>query len=272
MIYPGQVGAPKRQRQVEKVARELPKPLGKVTGAGGNTGSQGKWASRPTIADEEGLPMDRGGEEALREMSRQANELLVEKLGNQMHVLFTAMTPKQEKCNRKLREKNLAIRKQMLELEKEKMQHNNRVELLMTAMLRQVGGAPLPSQAADQKMTPERGGRPTGVADQAAAFRRVTAENAPGTQPKQARPGVVTRQAAAASGPGGQLRYPADTSGTPPAVRTGGLDAQEVAELVRRSQVMEGALRDVLTTWNGAGALKGFLQARGHEEVVGWED
>ena len=40
----GQVGAAKRQRhaQVEKVVRELPKPLGKGTGAGGNAGSQGK--------------------------------------------------------------------------------------------------------------------------------------------------------------------------------------------------------------------------------------
>ena len=35
--------------------------------------------------------MDRGGEEALRERSRQANELLVEQLGNQMHELFTVM-------------------------------------------------------------------------------------------------------------------------------------------------------------------------------------
>ena len=68
--------------------------MGTVTGAGGNAGSQGKWASRPTIADEEGLPMDKGGEEALKEMHRQANELPVEKLGNQMHELFTAMTLK----------------------------------------------------------------------------------------------------------------------------------------------------------------------------------
>ena len=71
-------------------------------------------------------------------------------------------TLKQEEDNRKLREENLAIRKQMPELEKEKMQQNNRMELLMTTLLRQVGGAPLPSQAADQETTPERGGRPTG--------------------------------------------------------------------------------------------------------------
>ena len=33
--------------------------------------------------------------------------------------------------------------------------------------------------------------------------------------------------------------------------------------------MIEEALRVVLTTRNGAGALKGFLQARDHEEVVG---
>ena len=72
-------GAAKRQKRLEMV-RELPKPLGKVTEAGGSTGLQEGWASRPTIADESGTPMDRGGEEAIREMNRQANELLVEQL------------------------------------------------------------------------------------------------------------------------------------------------------------------------------------------------
>ena len=55
------VGAVKGQRGVE-VVRELPKPLGKVTGVGGSTGLQEGWASRPTIADESGTPIDRGGE------------------------------------------------------------------------------------------------------------------------------------------------------------------------------------------------------------------
>ena len=40
----------------------LPRPLGKGKGAGGNTSSQGDWASRSTIADEQGMEMDRGGE------------------------------------------------------------------------------------------------------------------------------------------------------------------------------------------------------------------
>ena len=37
----GQVGAAKRQREVENVTRELPKPVRKDTGAGDNAGSQG---------------------------------------------------------------------------------------------------------------------------------------------------------------------------------------------------------------------------------------
>ena len=93
-------------------------------------------------------------------MNRQANELVVEQLGKQMHELFTAMTLKQEEDNRKIRDENLATKKQMMVLEKEKMQQNNRMRLLMTALLRQVGGAPLPSQAANQETTPVRGGRP----------------------------------------------------------------------------------------------------------------
>ena len=44
--------------------------------------------------------------------------------------------------------------------------------------------------------------------------------------------------------------------------------AQEVAELARKSQVMEGAMRDVTTTGEGAAASSGFLQARGHSEMV----
>ena len=43
----------------------------------------------------------------------------------------------------------------------------------------------------------------------------------------------------------------------------------DITALARRSQVMEEALRDVLTSGKEDGALKGFLQARGHKEVVG---
>ena len=153
----GLMGAAKRQRRVE---RELPKPLDKATGAGGSTGLQ---RTRCRVSGPAGLPLPmsmgdqwtaRGGEEALREMNQQANELVVEQLGRQLKELFTGLTQKQEEDNRRLREENLAIRKQMLELEREKLEQNNRMELLMAALLRQVGGEPLPSQAVNEEMTP----------------------------------------------------------------------------------------------------------------------
>ena len=42
-----------------------------------------------------------------------------------------------------------------------------------------------------------------------------------------------------------------------------------MAELKRRNQVMEDALKDALTTGEGAGMFAKFMQARGHDEVVG---
>ena len=58
----------------------------------------------------------------------------------------------------------------------------------------------------------------------------------------QARPGVVVRQAVAVNGPEGQLGHPeAEVVGV------------DITELARRSHVMEEAMRDVLTTGNGAG-------------------
>ena len=90
----------------------------------------------------------------------------------------------------------------------------------------------------------------------------------PSTQQKQARPVVVAQQWMPAGSPG-VAQQAADISGAAPAVRTGGLDVQEVAELKERRQTMEGALRDVMTTGQGATASSGFLQARGHNEVVG---
>ena len=84
--------------------------------------------------------MDRGGEEAIREMDKLANDQLVEQLGRQMKELFSGLAQKQEEENRRLREENLAIRKQMVELEREKLQQNSRMEQLMAAMLQQMGG------------------------------------------------------------------------------------------------------------------------------------
>ena len=69
---------------------------------------------------------------------------------------------------------------------------------------------------------------------------------------------MVVGQAAAVSEPERQLIHPkAEVAGV------------VIVALVRKSQVMGKALRDVMTTGKGVGALKGFLQARGHEGVVG---
>ena len=136
-----QVGGGKRLRKEEAA---LPKPLDRAEaggapdrGRGGDTSRQGVWESRPTIADEQGQAMDRGGGETIRRTEQQENDQLVERLGRQMKELFTGLTLKQED-NRRLREENLAITKQMLELKKERWEQNNRMELLMGAVLRQM--------------------------------------------------------------------------------------------------------------------------------------
>ena len=63
--------------------------------------------------------------EATREMDKLANDQLVEQQGRQMKVLFSELAEKQEEGNRRLKEEDLAIRKQMVELEKEKVQQNS---------------------------------------------------------------------------------------------------------------------------------------------------
>ena len=67
-----QVGGCKRLRK-EEDALPKPEPLGRVgaggaqgRGRGGGTSRQGVWESRPTITDEQGQAMDRGGGEAIR--------------------------------------------------------------------------------------------------------------------------------------------------------------------------------------------------------------
>ena len=49
-------------------------------GRGRDGGNGGVWEGRPTIADEQGKEMDRGGEEAIRETEKQNNDQLVKKL------------------------------------------------------------------------------------------------------------------------------------------------------------------------------------------------
>ena len=50
------------------------------------------------------------------------------------------------------------------------------------------------------------------------------------------------------------------------AASPGSLGAEEAGELVKRSQMLEEALRDVLATGTN---LTGYLQAKGHNEAVG---
>ena len=53
---------------------------------------------------------------------------------------------------------------------------------------------------------------------------------------------------------------------TASAVSPGSLGTQETAELVRRSQMLEEAMREMLTTGTD---VTGFLQSKGHHEVAG---
>ena len=225
----------------------LPKPLGRTVaggaqgrGRGGGTRSQGVWEGSPAIADEHGKAMDRVGGEAIRNMEQQKNAQLVERLGRQIVELFTGLTLKQEEDSRRLKEENLAIRKQTVELEKEKWEQHNRTEQLMAALLKQMGGDQHPQGlAVSAEMTPVRGSRPA-----------VVVPEMPGTQEKQARPGVLAPQGASAASPGS-------------------LGADEAEELVKKSQMLEEALRDVLATVTN---LARYLQAKGHCEVVGMID
>jgi hypothetical protein len=83
----GLVGGGKRPRK-EVVA--LPRPLGSAMagGAQGRGRGGGSRGQGVTIDDEQGRAMDRGGEEAIREMEKLANDRLVEQLGRQMKELF----------------------------------------------------------------------------------------------------------------------------------------------------------------------------------------
>jgi hypothetical protein len=186
--------------------------------------------------------MNRGGGEAIREMDELAKDQLVEQLGRQINELFTGLVKKQEEDNRKLREENLDIRKQMMELEKEKLQQNTRMEeamTAMTAMMMRMGGVQpvTPGSPLNAEVTPEKG-RPA-----------VVMPVMPSTQEKQVRAGALAQQWGK--------------------VAAGDSDSQEVAELKRRNQAMEEALRCVVATDESTGMMQKFLQEKGHSEVVG---
>ena len=130
----------------------------------------------------------------------------------------------------------------MLELEREKVQQNSRMEQLMGAIFGQLGGQVGPAEPGSAEMTPVRGSRPA-----------VVVPEMPGTQEKQARPGVLAPQGARANE-------------TASAASPGSLGAGEAGETEKRSQMLEEGLRDVLATGTN---LTEYLQAKGHGEVVG---
>ena len=255
-----QTGAVKRHRGAARSGGAwgqggMPRPLNRVaapggsTSAGGSTGQHGGGGSGPVIADETGQPMDRGGEEAIREMDKLAKDQLVEQLGRQINELFTGLVQKQEEDSRKLREENLAIRKQMVELEREKLQQNSRMEVLMNAMMQKMGGVqPVASGSPlDAEVTPVKN-KPA-----------VVMPGMPGSLEKQARAGTVAQQWLPARHPGEDQQ----------AKQAAGSDSQEMAELRRKNQAMEQALRDVMSTDGSSGMMEMFMREKGHDEVVG---
>jgi hypothetical protein len=117
------------------------------------------------------------------------------------------------------------------------------MEELMTAMLQKMGGVQpvAPGSPLNAEVTPVKNKT------------EVVMPGMPGTQEKQVRAGTVVQQWAE--------------------VAAGDSDSQEMAELRRRSQAMEDALRDVMSTDEGIGDCTGmmarFMQSKGHSEVVG---
>lgn len=142
-----------------------------------------KWSNRPIVADTQGGTIDRGGGETLKEMELKANGELVEVMGDQIKNLFASLTQKQEGDNRKPMEENAAIRRQMPELELEKLEQNNRMEQLMTALPCQVrGGQPSPMHTPiSAEVTPLKDRLDMSEEEQTADFRRQTEAVTPNT-------------------------------------------------------------------------------------------
>ena len=142
----------------------------------------------------------------------------------------------------------------MVELEREKLQQNSRMEQLMTTLLGQMGGAqPTQVQPANAEVTPEKN-RPAVVVPEMPGA-------GPGTGGKLTRPGILAQQQAVEWMPArhpGEQQHSGDASGS-----------QEVAEERRRVSAMEDALKDVLTMGEGAGMMARLLEAKGHGGVVG---
>jgi hypothetical protein len=105
-----------------------------------------------------------------------------------------------------------------------------------------------PGSPLNAEVTPEKG-RPA-----------VVMPVMPSTQEKQVRAGALAQQWLPA-------RHPGEVQQAKQAA--GDSDNQEMAELKRRNQAMEDALRCVISTDESTGMMEKFMQSKGHSEVVG---
>ena len=165
-----QPGGGKRHRGVVPA---VPRPLDKQRAggvgvwAGGGQGSgsgKGGGTGGPTIADEEGVAMDRGGEEAIRRMEQEASDKVMVKLGEQMREMFGSLAAKQEEENRRLREENSLLQRQMAE---QMQQMQGMMEVLMGqrggGQLDPVGPTMQQVSPASAEVTPVKGRQATVV-------------------------------------------------------------------------------------------------------------
>ena len=237
-----QPGGGKRHRGVEVA---VPKPLDKQ-----RTGGVGVWAGGgqasgrdsgggtggPTIADEQGVAMDRGGEEAIGRMEQEAGDRVMVRLSEQMRELFGSLAVKQDEENRRLREENMRLQRQMVE-------QNSRIEQMMVVLMGQRGGDQLipvgpamqPASPASTEVTPVKGRQATVV------MPALPGTQGPASLEKRDRSAVVTGQ------PG----------------------AEAIAEMVRSNQAMRAALQDVLAAEGGGAGMAHFMQSNGHGGVIG---
>ena len=158
------------------------------------------------------------------------------RLGEQMRELFGSLAMKQEEENRRLREENSQLQRQMAE---QLQQMKGMTAVLMGQMgggqLGPVGPDMQPVSPASAEVTPVKGRQAT-----------VVMPALPGTQ----EPASLEKK---------------DRS----AVEPGQLGAEAIAEMARHNQAMREALKDVLAAEGGGAEMAHFMQANGHGGVVG---
>ena len=170
-----------------------------------------------------------------RRMEQEAGDRVMVRLSEQMRELFGSLAVKQDEENRRLREENLRLQRQMVE-------QNSRIEQMMVVMMGQRGGDQLipvgpamqPASPASTEVTPVKGRQATVV------MPALPGTQGPASLEKKDRSAVVTGQ------PG----------------------AEAVAEMVRSNQAMRAALGDVMAATSGTD-MTNFMQSRGHGGVLG---